>query len=204
MDRMSEVEILAATLEEPARALVRAALVAQRQGRLDAAARVAAGQVVRRPALRWAALLLALEASELRLGGSVAYATPRARFVASDAFPLFEERWGAFGCTTYPDEHQVRLELVPAPREANHSYVLHATPSTMEGRASAHVAEAIATLVRELEAYLGVGIRVQQEMPRDLVEEECEAARQAPEDYEEEPCAEEGFVEGPCEDPEDF
>jgi hypothetical protein len=200
MDRMSEVEILAATLEEPARALVRAALVAQRQGRLDAAARVAAGQVVRRPALRWAALLLALEASELRLGGSVSYATPRARFVASEAFPLFEERWGAFGCTTWPDEHQVRLELIPAPRDANHSFVLQVTPSTPEARASRHVGEAISTLVRELEAYLGVGVRVEQVAPRaDLAGDEMiEAARQAPEGFDEE---DEGWVEGPCEDP---
>src|SRR4029077_1323252 len=94
MNRTTEVEILAATLEEPARALVRAALVAQRQGRLDAAARVAADQVTKRPSLRWAALLLALDAAELRLGGSVAYTTPSARYAASEAFPLFEERWG--------------------------------------------------------------------------------------------------------------
>jgi hypothetical protein len=136
MDRLSEVEILAATLEEPARALVRAALVAQRQGRLDAAARVAADQVAKRPALRWAALLLALEAAELRLAGSVAYATPRARFVASDAFPLFEERWSAFGCVVYPDEHQVRLELVPAGPAARHTYTLQATPASDEAFSS--------------------------------------------------------------------
>ncbi len=71
MTRTNEIEVLAATLEEPARALLRAALVAQRQGRLDASARVAADQVGKRPGLAWAVLLLALDAAELKLGGSV-------------------------------------------------------------------------------------------------------------------------------------
>jgi hypothetical protein len=164
MDRLSEVEIFAATLEEPSRALLRAALVAQRQGRLDASARVAADQVAKRPPLRWAALLLALEAAELRLAGSVAFATPRARFAASESFPLFEERWGAFGCTVFPDAHQVRLELAPAGPSARHSYVLRAQPSTDEAASSAAVAEAISILVRELEAYLGVGVRLEEEL----------------------------------------
>ncbi|MBI3725491.1 hypothetical protein HY251_16295 [bacterium] len=159
MNRMTEVEILVATLEEPARALVRAALVAQRQGRLDAAARVAADQAAKRPALRWAALLLALEAAELRLAGSVAYTTPAVRYAASDAFPLFEERWGPFGCTVYPDELQIRLELVPASRESNHTFVLVVTPSTEEARHARPVVEAVSVLVRELEAHLGVGVR---------------------------------------------
>jgi hypothetical protein len=164
MDRLSEVEILAATLEEPSRALVRAALVAQRQGRLDAAARVSADQVAKRPALRWAALLLALEAAELRLAGSVAYATPRSATAASDSFPLFEERWGAFGCTVFPDGHQVRLELLPASAQARHSYVLRAHPSTEEAAQAPSVAEAITMLIHELEAYLGVGVRLEEEL----------------------------------------
>jgi hypothetical protein len=188
MDRLSEVEILAATLEEPSRALIRAALMAQRQGRLDAAARVAADQVSRRPALRWAALLLALEAAELRLGGSVAFATPRARFSASDAFPLFEERWGAFGCTVWPDGHQVRLELVPARSAARHTYVLAATPSTDDARHSPSVSEAVGILARELEAYLGVGVRlVDASSPEEVVDgplgaDGCDGERAEPED----------------------
>jgi hypothetical protein len=184
MDRMSEVEILAATLEEPSRALIRAALVAQRQGRLDAAARVSADQVAKRPALRWAALLLALEAAELRLAGSVAYATPRSRFAASDSFPLFEERWGAFGCTVYPDGHQVRLELLPAGVQARHSYVLRAHPSSEDASTSAPVAEAISVLVRELESYLGVGVRLEEELRacEDADEASCEADEPVPDD----------------------
>jgi hypothetical protein len=164
MDRLAEVEILAATLEEPSRALLRAALVAQRQGRLDAAARVSADQVAKRPQLRWAALLLALEAAELRLAGSVAFATPRSRFSAQDSFPLFEERWGAFGCTVFPDAHQVRLELLPSGAAARHAYVLRAQPSTEEAASSSSVAEAITVLIKSLESYLGVGVRLEEEL----------------------------------------
>ncbi|HZU96380.1 MAG TPA: hypothetical protein VFF73_06805 [Planctomycetota bacterium] len=177
MDRLNEVEILAATLEEPARALIRAALVAQRQGRLDAAARVAADQVAKRPALRWAALLLALEAAELRLAGSVAYATPRSRFSATEGFPLFEERWGAFGCTVYPDMHQVRLELLPSGPAARHAYVLKAQPATDEASQSAAVAEAVSLLVHELESYLGVGVRLEEELRAH--EDECSGGEPA-------------------------
>jgi hypothetical protein len=181
MDRLSEVEILAATLEEPSRALIRAALVAQRQGRLDAAARVSADQVAKRPALRWAALLLALEAAELKLAGAVAYATPRSRFAAAESFPLFEERWSAFGCTVFPDGHQVRLELLPAGPSARHSYVLRAHPSSEEASRSTDVAEAIGVLIRELEAHLGVGVRLEEEL-RACEETDGEAHPPTPED----------------------
>lgn len=160
MNRTTEVEILAATLEEPARALVRAALVAQRQGRLDAAARVAADQVGKRPTLRWAALLLALDAAELRLGGSVAYTTPSARFAASESFPLFEERWGPFGAIVYPEGERLQLELVPAGSDAVHWFILQATPLSPEAGTSRQVVEAIHVLAKELEAHLGCGIKI--------------------------------------------
>jgi hypothetical protein len=153
VDRGSEIEILAATLEEPFRALVRAAGVALRQGRLDAAARVMGDQVGKRPGLAWAGLLLALEAAEWRLAGAVQLTTPKARFAASESGPSFTERWGDFTATVYPAcwSSTLRLEPLDASTMALTVWSVGApTP----------VLEAVTILRRELEACLGRRIEV--------------------------------------------
>lgn len=152
MDRSSEIEILASTLEDPSRALLRAALVAQKQGRLDAAARVAADQCKKRPALRWVGLLLALTAAELRLGGSVAFSTPRSRFVPAESLQ-FEERWGSFGCTVFPEGYEVGLEIQQ--RKIGTVLVVYSSYS-----AEKPVKEAVEIFRAELERHLGVGVRL--------------------------------------------
>lgn len=119
MNRWDEIDILAATLDEPARAFLRACVVAQRQGRLGAAAKVAGDLAAKRPALRWTSLLLALEATELRLAGAVRLTTPRTRFIANETAPVFEERWGAFMCTIWP-EPLLDLELSLEPSQAGY------------------------------------------------------------------------------------
>ena len=158
MNRTTELEILAATLEEPTRALMRSALVAQRQGRLDAAARVCRDQVGKRPLLRWAALLLALEATELRMGGSVAITTPASRFVASDqaaSFPAlgFTEEWGPFGMIVYPRGDRLMLELVRVP--GSHALALRAWP---DPPSDTDAALALVHLYHDLEEHLDVPI----------------------------------------------
>lgn len=159
MSRHQELDILAGTLEQPQRALLRAALVAQKQGRLNAAARVAADLAASRSAFRWCALLLALEASELRQGGAVAYTTPQVRYASSDTFPLFEERWGAFTLKTFPDELSAQLELTASASKAVHSYLLTVKPTSEEARHARSVVDAVSTLIQELEAHLGVGVK---------------------------------------------
>lgn len=153
MDRQAEVEILAATLEDPARAMIRAAIAVQRKGRLDEAAKIVAGEVKRRRSLSWVALLLALEAAELRMAGSVTYATPRARFVASGS-PVFEERWDPFCAIVWPAEHYVTLEIVPADYDID--LELQAKPI---GPATwREVDDAVRVLSGELGRYLGLRI----------------------------------------------
>lgn len=155
MDRNSEVEILAATLDEPAKALLRAALVAQRHGRLDAAARACSDQVKKRPALLWPALLLALNAAELRLGGSVAYATPNTRFAASPLSPVFMEKWGPFGCTVFPDGERAQLLLTP---EKGGMFLLRAAP--LESKRAA-LQSAVDTLAEQCCRHFGVAVKVE-------------------------------------------
>ena len=156
MTRTTEVEILAAALEEPARALLRAALVAQRQGRLDAAARVTADQCMKRPALRWPALLMALDSAELRQGGAVAYTTP-VRIAAGDAEKsVFYERWRPFSCTIYPDAVTLVLQLVSGSSGDATPLVLRATAN---GAVNERCAEAVSVLAKEVEAHLGVGVK---------------------------------------------
>jgi hypothetical protein len=153
MTRTTEIEILAATLEEPAKALLRAALVAQRQGRLDASARVAADQVEKRPTLAWAALLLALDAAELRLGGSVKIESPKSRFEASDQFPLFKESWGPFTATVWPAGIMVVLQVKHSDKAPG--FVLIADPL------SGTTAEAVTTIAESVEAHFGRGVKIE-------------------------------------------
>lgn len=159
MNRRDEVEVIASTLEEPSRGLLRAALISQRQGRLDVAARITREVVDRRPSLRWIALLLALEAAELRLAGSVALGTPRARFVASKDLPLFEERWSEIRATVYPECYALAFELEST---GQHVYTLR-VQSAFGGQGSSPVSDAVVTVWRELEAHLGLRVEVSHE-----------------------------------------
>lgn len=142
---------MAATLTEPTRTALRDAVQAQREGRLTVAARVTS-EVARRPALRWPVLLLALEDAELRLGGAVVFDTPRTRFTANQEFPLFEERWGVFGCTVWPEAHRARLLLAPG----DHVLDLKASAPFQH----AEVRCALSVLAQSLEDYFGVRTRL--------------------------------------------
>lgn len=136
--------------EEPTRALLRAAIVAVREGRLDAAARVMADLARRRAALRWPALLLALESAELRLGGAVAIATPPSRFVASPGLQIFEERWGAFEVFDYARERMTIVEIVP--RAGGLELAASGMSIGFDGW------NPIGTIRTEVEAFLGVAV----------------------------------------------
>ena len=158
MNRQTEIEILAATLEEPSRSLLRASLAALRVGRLGAAATVSA-HVTKRPGLAWPALLIALETAELRLAGAVAFSTPKSRFAASAQPLVFEERWGPFGCTVWPAGHKVRLHLV---RDGSNALELRtaydASPDAPEAELAA-IGEAIGVVARCVEDCLGLRTR---------------------------------------------
>ncbi len=160
MDRWSEVEILAACLEAPVGSVFRAVLVAQKQGRLNAAARVTAEQVEKRPALAWLALLLALEASELKLAGAVAFTTPRVRFAVDG--PGFTERWGEIGIKTYTGvtEHRDGFLLTAYPcakalLEVAGERSMRLTVTDVPANGVKAIAEAISVLRAELGAHLG-------------------------------------------------
>lgn len=159
MNRLTEVEILAATLDEPSRSLLLAALSAVRAGRLGAAGASVSKQVERRPSLAWPALLIALEIAELRLAGAVAIATPRTRFAASSEFPLFEERWGPFGCIVWPAAHKVRLRLLKSAEASFELRTAHDAPQEASEQDLVAIGEAIGVVTRSLEDCLGVGVR---------------------------------------------
>lgn len=110
MNRLDEVRLGTVSMEEPARALFRAALVALVQGRLDAAAAAVRDPVSRGPVLRWLALLLALESVELRHGGALQVETPRSVF-ARDANGLMTETWDVFALKLWPSEEVLRVQL---------------------------------------------------------------------------------------------
>lgn len=150
MDRLSEVEILAATLDEPSRALMRSAVEQHRAGRLDAAARITADQVQKRPRLKWAALLLALESAEALLAGAVRIQTPRSRHEACDDFFDGSTRWREFYFTTFPEQIAVPLELASDRK----GYVLRATVAKGAAVYDPLVKDALKVLTHEIAAHL--------------------------------------------------
>lgn len=105
--RRDEIEEFAVACGEPTTALIRSALRCQEAGDLAASARISADQVVKRPATRWTALLLALEATELRFMGAVKLSTPQHRY---EGFPKVE-KWTPFTLTTFPEKVHVQLQV---------------------------------------------------------------------------------------------
>jgi hypothetical protein len=100
--RREELLALLEAFDETDRAMLTAALVAQGQGRLAASARVVADRVSKGgAAVSWAALLMALEAAELELGGAVKVATPSSG----------RDRWGFFSAQVWPSATLVSLRL---------------------------------------------------------------------------------------------
>ena len=131
--RIEEVTGLVEVLDEPDRALLQAALLAQRQGRLNASARVVASRVVDgSPAIAWVALLMALDAAELQLGGAVKITTP-----SPD-----NKKWGSFSAQVWPSATLIALRLEHPPEGA---WSLVADPlSSLTTDAAQTIARAIA------------------------------------------------------------
>lgn len=154
IQRRHEIEVFASTCGEPAKALLNSALRCQDKGDLDAAARIASDQVAKRPRLKWVALLLALEATELRLGGAVKIATPVQHYDGTSSAGYFEERWDAFKLTTYPEEVQVDLELTTTKA----GYLLRSRIAKDAATYDPLVKEAVRCLAVELSAHLHAAI----------------------------------------------
>lgn len=152
MVRRDEIGAIAFFLGEPARALLGSALASQRGGRLEAAARIAADQVAKRPELGWCALLLALDAAELRLGGAVKILSPETPPPILGLEALRVERWGPtpFVATLYPEDKDVLLVL--SPREG--SLVLESHACMGLAARDPFVTRTVRTIAYELSAHL--------------------------------------------------
>ncbi len=154
MNRKTEVEILAATLESPVKTLVAAAIEAHDLGNLSASAQIMADLNKKNSNLRWVTLLLALDAAELKLGGSVSFATPDTRFSADTTSPTFTERWGKISCTVWsPNPDVIVLEIVPTTTKG----LTVVVSPTVSSRLPACV-EAVAVLAKEFGAHFGVKV----------------------------------------------
>lgn len=78
------------------------ALLSVKEGKPEAAARIVADQVAKRPILLRAGMFFAIEATELLLAGAVAISEPKE--------DLDLDLW-RFAMRSYPEELEVRLEL---------------------------------------------------------------------------------------------
>lgn len=150
MNRQSEVEVFGATLDSSLRLPIQRGLLAQRQGNLSLAAQIMANGVSKDARLKWPALLLALDAVELKMAGSVACQTPKSRYAASETKPNFEECWGAFKITVWPDQVSMKLQLVP---EKGRMRLMR-----LQAIVAPSVSEAVRVVADEVSAYLGCTI----------------------------------------------
>lgn len=152
MDRGTQLHELVLTLEDPGRALLRAILLCQRQGRLDVAARTMSQAVERDATLLWAAVLVAISSAELRLAGSVAFSTPDA-----SPFTFAVGHFGVFRATTHPSGETADLGLgVPYL-----GYMTLAARSQAPGLLTGHpLWEAVSVLGAELGSHLPHRVRV--------------------------------------------
>jgi len=147
--RREEALGLIEALDGNDRALLMAAVVAQGQGRLSAAARVVEDRVEKgAPAVAWVALLVALDSAELRLGGTVKITTPATKVTPTGAGV---ERWGVFSAQIWPSGTLVSLRL-DHPCEGG--WELAADP------ASALTLPAIGTIARSLAMHFGRTVTV--------------------------------------------
>lgn len=146
MNRVAEVDYLSSSLGTPSRTRLRAAVLPQGAGCLSRAAELARGEAVRESALRWPAFLLALEATELRLAGSVALTTP-CRFTSAG------ESWGAFSAIIYPEGERLELTF-ETPRQASGCRADVSAELRVDRRAGTSLSLAAARTLRELRAQL--------------------------------------------------
>jgi hypothetical protein len=148
--RLAQVEMDAGLVTEPERSLLRASLVAIRQGRLGVASRVVGDLANRRAELRWLAFLVALEATEWKLGGALAIETPERWVERRDRPPC--EQWGVFGMALYPEGERARVRLVEL---SDGRRALITAPTSAAPCYSCAMLAALDILAREVEAFLG-------------------------------------------------
>lgn len=164
MDRRAELELIAATLEETSRTAIRAALLAQGVGNFAFVQREMSKLVHRCSSLRWAALLMALESTEIRMGGAVRISTPKRIY---DSIPMFKadgppplEAFDEFTLKTFPGNDEIRVR----PRTDSVDFLELRTKVVLVGSteklARSLRAEAIGELVEQLAAHLCCDVTV--------------------------------------------
>jgi hypothetical protein len=152
--RRHELEVFADCIGEPHKALIRSALTCQDKGDIEASARIAVDQCMKRPRMRWAAILLALQAAELKLAGAVAFETPSKHLAPHPETGFLEERYGEVELRTFPEDVRVKLELEPTPEGG--FLVRGQGPFKKAMRYDKLVREGARTLCSQLAAHLGV------------------------------------------------